>query len=819
MHPHPGASRRSGLFVFAGLLVLVGPGLRQPAHATRPRLETGTLRSLPIAFEPNVGQSSHTPTARYLARGTGYEAAFTPTEATLRLGEAAAPLRMRLLGADPHARMTAEVPLPGKVHYLRENDRKRWRRNVPTFGRIRARQVYPGIDLVYYGTPDKLEHDFIVAPGADPQRIRVEYSGAEPVRLAEDGRLILTVAGRDVVQHPPVAYQQIGGQRVTIPVRYRLTPTLPLSHSPTRIAFDLAGFDRSKPLVIDPVLDWSQRIPDSPGPVPVASDFRPSGSMARDASGNLYLLGETWRPGGSESLIVVRKFSADGSVLSTTHFGGTGRNIAGTLTADPRGSVIVTGHPGPDFPLVNPYQSTPGGPFIARLTPDGSDLAYSTYFSGGFIAGVAPAANGELCVVGMAGSGLPGALPLVNAIQPQPGGGTEAFAARFSADGSHLIYSTYLGGNENDQAVAVDVDGEGNAYLTGTTSSVDFPVKNPLQRKIGSFVRDGPDAFVTKLSSEGELLYSTFLGGEAGDSPSAIAVDAHGYACVVGSTASADFPVVRALQRRIFPNDPRRFPPGDIFISRLVPDGSRFVFSTYLGGASSSDLCSSVKLDAAGNIYLAGLAGDMPDGADAGFPLLHSLQPFAGGGDAFVAKLPADGSRLLYSTVLGSVQYDIAVALALDADEGLYVLGLTAGDTDYPFPFTRPDEGYGPAFLARLTTNSGRLLLRPRSLDFGTLAVGETKRLRLTLKNAGARPLGVTAASRAYAVSVEPSSRLTLQPGESVVLGVTYSAVAPGRLRGLPGWKPSLVLLTTDQSDATVLVPLSGRAKPAPAPE
>jgi hypothetical protein len=845
------STTRPHLALFAGLLALTSLGLRQTAYARTPRLGAAPAVLLPVAFEPNVGQSGAAPAIRYLARGAGYEAAFGPTEATLRLGEAGAPLTMRLLGANEHARMTAEEPLPGKAHYLLGNDRKRWRRHVPTFGRLRSRQVYPGIDLVYYGTPDKLEHDFIVAPGADPSRIQVEYAGAERVRLADDGRLILTVGGRDVIQHPAVAYQEVDGQRVTIPARYRQeeassversalsadptlaevapgaegsapTPNPPASPhpegtrpehpTPTRIGFELAVYDPTRPLVIDPVLDWSRQIEES-------NEMIFQGSMVRDAAGHLYLLGFTFTVGNFDAQdAVVRQLSPDGAtILFTTHFGGSRRDAPNAIHVAPEGGVVVGGlTSSADFPTVNPLQAGPSGPnnsFITRLSADGSEIAYSTYVGRAWVKGLAMDWSGAISFAGIA---FDTEFPTVNAFQPVAGGGGDAFVARLSADGSHLLYSTYLGGNESDAAVALGVDAAGRAYVTGQTSSANFPVRRAVQPEIGSFVRDGPDSFVAAFSPSGALRYATFLGGEAGEYPTALCAAPDGSVCAVGQTSSTRFPTKNALQPRIVPRSRNLSQPSDAYITRFSPDG-RLVFSTYLGGRGG-DIANAVTQDDDGNVYVGGRAGWTGDFFDdPQFPLRQSVQAFYGQDDAFVCRLPPDGSFLEYSTLLGGLHPDFATAIAAEGGD-VWVAG---EGSDY-FPLTHPqplDSPQGGAFLAHLTERHGRLSTRPGSVDFGTVTVGETKRRRLLVRNPGSRALGVTAASRADDVTVEPVSRLELRPGEEAAITLTFAPTRPGRLISSAAVLPAVALFTTDQGNATVFIPLMGRGQAVTVPE
>jgi hypothetical protein len=800
--------------LFAGLLVSAMLGLHRPAQALHPVASASAPLALPLVFEPNVGQVGSAAGVRYLARGSGYDAAFASTEATVAFGDTASPVRMRLVGADPRAVMTAEQPLGGKVHYLRGSDRKLWRRNVPTFGRIRARQVYPGIDLVYYGTPDKLEHDFVVAPGADPRRIAVEYAGAERVRLADHGRLILTIRGRDIFQHPPVAYQQFGGKRIRVPACYRLavTPTLPLSHSPARVSFDLAAYDPTQPLIIDPVLDWSTRIPSA------------NGRLLFDASGAMYFVGTAPQAGGGNQPptdVAVTKLVTDGTAAGTTilfrvEFGGSLSETLVDAEFTPSGEIAILGSTkSTDLPVMGGVQSALLGQinaFVTKLSADGSQVSYSTYFGRSLLFPARMAIDSTGAIT-FAGSISADDLPTANATQATRSGGRDGFITKLSPDGAQVVYSTYLGGNEDDLVSGLGVDRADNLYVIGVTSSANFPTLIALQRRIGSFVRDGPDGFVTKRSPTGAPLYSTFLGGEAGDWPGSILVDPRGFATIVGSTDSTRFPTYKALQPQIGPYNPHHATgPTDAFISRLKPDGSAFVFSTYLGGGGY-DFAGPLARDSTGNLYVGGqMEGIPPRSKDPHFPLKDSLQPFPAYSTTisvgFITKLRPDGSAILYSTLLGGNGTNFVSQIALDASDQVYVTGISDSH-EYPFPMTDVVAPPGLRFVAKLGESSGRLALEWKPLNFRTISVGQTRSLRLTLKNTGRDPLRVTPllAPTMLPVTFKPAGRLTLAEGETIDLKVTLAPTTAGPIRG------QVLLLTTDQRRAYVPVPLWGAGK------
>jgi len=606
----------------------------------------------------------------FLSRGRGYTLFLTPTEAALRL--AGSVLRMRLVGADPNPKVEGRDPLPGRSHYFRGNDPKQWRTNIPHYARVRYSNVYPGVDLVYHGRQDRLEYDLALAPGADPSRIRVAFGGADAMRLDPDGALVIGVGGGEVEQPAPEAYQDLGGMRRAVPVKYVVT-------GPREVGFDLGDHDRSRPLLIDPVLTYSTYLGGS-------GEDR-ANSIKVDASGYVYVAGSTSsldfptpssqaKPAGTDAFVT--KLNPEGTALVFSTYLGSGRDSSArddsalSIAVDASGSACITGTALSGFPTVNAAQPSFGGgvsdAFVARLDATGS-LIYSTYLGGMGVDdghGIALDGQGNASVVGSTYSTN---FPLVNPFQsakknPRTDLFT-GFVAKLDAAGS-IIYSTYLGGGVEDIATAVAVDGDGNAYLTGYTSSPDFPVTNSFQPTF----RGWDDAFVAKLDPAGTtLLYSTYLGGSSADIATAIAVDGLGNAHVAGYTNSADFPTANAFQANLAGES-------DAFVAVLDSGGSTLTLSTLLGGRGV-EFGNAVALDAQGNTYVAGGT------VSRDFPIKNPLQVVRlGGGDAFVAKVSGSG-ELLYSSYLGGTQGDNAGAVAVDGSGAAYVAGVTYS-ADFP---------------------------------------------------------------------------------------------------------------------------------------
>src|SRR5216683_2256933 len=606
--------------------------------AAQPRALEGYGR-LPLIFEANQGQTN--PQAQFLSRGSGFTLFLTSTEAVLVLrhrtgsrgtesrqsslpGSSASHaksrtrnaklvkknpeiegvLRMQLVRANPAARSWGLDDLPGKSNYFLGNDPQNWRTNVPTNAKVRYQGVYRGVYLVYYGNQQQLEYDFIVAPSADPRTIRLAIAGAKKLELGPSGDLVLSTAAGEVRLHKPIVYQQAGGIREEIAGRYVL-------RGKCQIGFEVATYDASKPLIIDPVLSYSTYLGGSAGDS--------GNAIAVDASGNAYVTGET----------------------SSTN-----------------------------FPTKNPSQSASGGgadAFVAKLDPTGSTLVYSTYLggSGGESGnGIAVDSSGNAYATG---NTLSTNFPTKNPLQAASGGARDAFVAKLNAAGSALVYSTYVGGSGEDSGNGIAVDSAGNTYVTGLTRSTNFPTASPFQASCQSCSNGQGNAFVAKLSAAGSaLMYSTYLGGSGngtdGDFGNGIAVDASNNAYVTGFTSSPNFPLASPIQATLLPQTctfdyygyTYTIPCSNTaFVTKLDPSGSALLYSTYLG-ASGGDLESGrgIAVDTASSTYVTGTANSK-------FLLTPgTFQASPGGnGDAFVAKIdPNDAPGLSLSSFSLSFQ-------------------------------------------------------------------------------------------------------------------------------------------------------------------
>jgi len=702
---------------------------------------------LPLAFEANQGQSDSQ--VKFLSRGAGYSLFLTSADAVLALQPSAVShrrsvLRMELLNANPNSVVTGQDELPGKSNYFLGRDPKKWHREVRQYAKVRYANVYPGVDLVYYGNQHELEYDFVLQPGADPRAIRLGIKGQGKLRL-EHGDLVLT----DVRLRSPRVYQETNGIRQEVRGRYVIT-------SKNKVGFRLGTYDRRRALVIDPVLAYSTYLGGSGGDV--------GNGIAVDLAGSAYITGETYssdfptanaiqpsNAGGGD--VFVTKFNAEGTALVySTYLGGSGYEWGNGIALDSTGNAYVTGATNStDFPTVNAIQPTFGGSydaFVSKINNDGSALVYSTYLGGSGddeAFGIAVDSAGNAYVTGETSSTD---FPTYNAIQAAYGGNRDAFVAKINAAASGLVYSTYLGGSERETAGAIAVDLAGNAYVAGATFSTDFPTKNAFQ----ATNHGGADAFVTKINATGRaLVYSTYLGGSnyedavggtGFEGSPAIAVDSEGNVYVAGWTLSTDFPTLNAIQP-IFGGGEFE---GDGFVTKLNSAGRALVYSTYLGG-NNEDGVQAIAVDAAGNAYVTGFT------ASTNFPVVNAIQPkLHGSTDAFATEINARGSALVYSTYLGG-----GGGLAVDSVGSIYITGRITSSSNFPttpvaFQLSNKSRPNGPCvvypcnYTAFVTKIAGQTFVgvSTKKLFFPAQVVGTTSNAKkITVTNQGAGTLTI----------------------------------------------------------------------------
>jgi hypothetical protein len=642
---------KTGLFLIISCL----PLFPEVATTTQGR---DAYAKLPLSFEENKGQTDSQ--VKYLTRGPGFILYVTGKELVLTgQGSSRGMLRMKLEGANQHAKVEPLDKLPGITNYFIGNDPSRWRTHIANYGKVAVRGVYPGIDLIVYGNQRQLEYDLALAPGADPTRIRVKFDGAESMQEQPNGDLVIRGAGTELLQRKPVIYQMIGSQRHLVDGRFAL-------RGRNQVAFEVAHYDARKPLVIDPSVVFSTYL---------------GGSLSDQANGiatnvtGIYIIGSTNSPdfpnnnafhanfSGGATDAFVTKLKVDGTaIVYSTYLGGTNADTGQAIVVDAQGSAYITGSTtSANFPLSATVQPLYGGnsdAFITKVNPAGDGLTYSTYLGGigqDKATGIAIDGNNNAYITGS----TTGSFPLSGAMQSSFGGGTsDAFVAAINPTGNALLYSTYVGGFGNDFSNGIAADAAGNVYITGSTNG-GFPVVNAFQTAFGGGTSD---AFVTKLTAAGSLSYSTYLGGLGADSGQGIALDSSGSAYVTGST-SGSFPLAAAVQGTYGGGT------SDAFLSQFSPNGS-LTFSTYLGGGGV-DNGNAIAVDSAGNIYLTGFTNSVS------FPVVNALQTNAAG--AFVAKLAASSHTYVYASYFGGSQMDAGTGITSDSTGLAYVTGYTTG--------------------------------------------------------------------------------------------------------------------------------------------
>ncbi|OFV93426.1 MAG: hypothetical protein A3H28_16440 [Acidobacteria bacterium RIFCSPLOWO2_02_FULL_61_28] len=590
-------------------------------------------------------------------------------------------LRMKLAGANPAPRIIGLDPLPGKSNYFLGNDPAKWRTNVSNYSKVKYEAVYPGIDLVFYGHPGEpghLEYDFVVAPGADPNAICLSFAGADKLEVNAQGDLLFHASGEELHLRKPAVYQEVDGRHLEIYGGYSLKGM-------NEVGFTLAAYDPHRPLVIDPTLIYSTYLGGKGGNV--------GSGIAVDSSGNAYVTGFTYSTrfptanafqpavGSIEDAFVTKLNAAGSALVYSTYLGGGGYDFSDGIAVDSSGNAYVTGHTNStNFPTANAFQTAKSGTqnaFVTKLNAAGSALVYSTYLGGSgydVAYGIAVDSSGNAYVTGFTIGNFP---ITTNALQAAYlGGGADAFVTKLNAAGSALVFSTYLGGGGHDEGRGIAVDLSGNAYVTGSTQSTNFPTASAFQASFGGGTCQTdptlpcPDVFVSKLNPGGSaLLYSTYLGGSGNDSGSGIAVDSSGNAYVVGTTHSANFPTANAFQAA----------GRGAFVTKLNVGGSALVYSTHLGGGGSTiDAGSGIAVDSSGNAYVVGTT------FSTNFPTVNAFQAAKGSvTDAFVTELNAAGSALVYSTYLGGGGTDVGSGIAVDSSGNAYVTGYTTS-TNFP---------------------------------------------------------------------------------------------------------------------------------------
>ncbi|MDQ6777711.1 MAG: SBBP repeat-containing protein [Actinomycetota bacterium] len=720
------------LGVAAVMVSSVGTHAGVVGHTSSPRAGTEAIKrefaALPLRFQRNLGQTdarvkffSQQPGSTLFLTGSGTVLSVVThgAGATATRGVRSAVVRTRLIGASRDPRVEGVGRLAGSSNYL-IGDRSKWRQRVPGYSAVRYDHAYPGIDLVYSGRQGRLEYDFEVAAGANPRVIALALTGAKSLKIDRGGNLIVATAAGTVVQRRPVAFQRIGGAIHKVAAGFVL-------EGRDRVRFQIGSYDRSKALVIDPVLSYATPLGGTGTDAATA--------IATDSAGNAYVTGSTSStdfptqnplqpaPGGASDVFVTKLGAAGSALVYSTYLGGSNVESGNAIAVDSSGNAYVTGSTNStNFPTQNPlYPALKGSTnaFVTEINAAGSALVYSTYLGGGGSdtgRGIAVDSSGDAYVTGDTTSS--GATPFpttTGAFQTTSGGTEDAWVTELGAGGSSRLYSTYLGGAGIDSGRGIAV-ASGKVYVAGFTASSPFPTTTgAFQTTSGS----GIDAFVTELNPAGsgasDLVYSTYLGGSGTDYGTGIAISS-GNLFVTGGTSSSNFPTKGAIQATLAGEF-------DGYVTKLTPAGggaSDLVYSTYLGGPSF-DQGNAIATDSAGDAYVGG------ETQSDTFPTTDPVESRGSNSDGFLAKLNPAGNALTYSTIIGGGEADRVFGVAVDSSGSALVAGNLFFTND--FPTVNPvqvliDSKSQDAFVAKVASGNatGPLVtkLYPRSGPAGT---------------------------------------------------------------------------------------------------
>jgi beta-propeller repeat-containing protein len=616
------------------------------AFSQRPNLTT-SRKGLPVSFELNRGQIPSD--IDFVARGDAYTVYVRGGRASLHLNHPdvattaskanreSLDARINLVGASETPELLPEGKLPGHSNFLFGSDPAKWITGVVSYAAMRYANVYPGIDLLYHGNQDRIENDFIVRPGADPRQITLSFSNARKLSLNNQGDLVMLLDNAEFTLLKPRAYQFIAGKEVAVAAAYVLEDG--------QARFHVGQYDLNTALTIDPVLVYATFFGGGIGP---SGNFQTITAAAVDAAGNLYVVGVT-----------------DSTSLPVT--------------------------PGA-------FSATPSGDFLAKFDPTGATLIYSTYFTGitnsadQSSASLVVDASGNAFVAGHADPGL----PIPSGAHPFQSAATAIGVLKFDSTGSSILAGTYFGGSGGNGLGGIAIDTAGNIYLTGSTSSTDFPTQTPLQASLGA---SQANAFVSKLDPAlSTLMYSTYLGQASSAGGSSIAVDAAGNAYVVGSAGTGFPTTTNAFQATA--------PMGGAFLAKLDPTGTSLQYATYVSGSTASS-GSAVGVDASGNIFVAG-QNPAPD-----FPILNSVQTCTVTpsllSSGFVSELDSSGA-LVFSSCLATDNStsDTSISrLTVDPKGKVFVLGATEGTVVLMNPI---DSNPKPNFVSEIDATSHALV-------------------------------------------------------------------------------------------------------------
>ncbi|MGA8271225.1 MAG: choice-of-anchor D domain-containing protein [Candidatus Sulfotelmatobacter sp.] len=775
-----------------------------------------------MTFEANHGQTN--PQVKFLSRGKGYTAFLTANGIVLSLhadqpfpaqasssvtassksGQAAnTKLQFKLVGATANPAVVGEELQPGRVNYFIGNDSTKWQRNVPTYGRVRYKNVYPGIDLLYYGNHQQLEYDFAISAGADPGQIQFEIGGANQIELDTAGNLVLQTNSGELHFQTPAIYQESQGQRVPLPGAY-------VMNDATHIAFHVAQYDSSKPLVIDPVLVYSTYLGGS-------GDDQPEG-IAVDSTGSAYVTGYTDStdfplanpgsvPAGSTHVFIAKLDATGSNLVYADYLGGNGYDYGFALVLGSSNEVYLTGSTtSSNFPTVNPYQGTYPGSynvFLTKVSADGSSLLYSTYLGGSGSdqpASIALDSSNDMFVAGTTTStNFPTANAYQSTVSTNQGGmaGNYGFLTKFSPDGSSLVYSTYLAGNTNvalncggtpcwpqpySGINGIAIDSTGNAYAGGITNTYNFPTTTGAYQTTDSTPQQNPIVgFVSKFSGAGSLDYSTYFYESSGSltNINAIAVDSSGSAYVTGVALSdGTFPVTSTS---ICDPSVSGYNCSYAYITKFDPTGATLLYSTFLGVNNGANPAA-IVLDASNDAYV---ASSTPNSS---FNIVNGIEAYTNGSDLLIAEIDPLATTEIFATYFGGSTDEYPAGMALDSSGSIYVTGST-DSTDLPLTqgsFQNNLGGGTDAFLVKIGTSSAAAVaLSPNLLQFASQAVSTSSQAQTTLlRNMGSASLAISSITASGDFAETDNCGASVPAAANCTLSVTFTPTTAGTRTG-----------------------------------
>jgi len=646
-----------------------------------------TLAKAPFYFEANEGQVDER--VQYFARGSEGSLFLTSREAVFDLRASGKPnggvVRMGLHGAR-QAKARGAEPAGVGVRYFHGKDPSKWNPDVATFKKVEYAQVYPGIDLVYYGTDGALEYDFQVAPGADPENIALSFSGQQGMEIGADGALTIHAGERDLRQEPPVAYQEHDGQRRKVDARFALD-------GENQVRFALADYDPSLPLVIDPKLVFSTFLG--------GNGMEKGTGIALDSAGDVYVTGTTFsgtfpvtddaaQPeafGGSEAYVA--KYAADGALIYSSFLGGSSFETSGGIAVGADGQIYLTGATfSDDFPVTadsaQPDTELSWDAYVARLDPSGF-VTYATFLGGTFEDrgySIAVDAAGIIYVGGRtASNNFPAAAPARNGFQTYQNY-EDGFLVKLDPNeigSDQILYATYVGGQRYDEVNEILVRGT-RVYLVGTTTSANFPTTPGVFRPSKAGLPDVADAFVGVFdlaqSGAASRLWLSYFGGTGADTGEGLAVNGLGNIYFAGGTASTNLPKKTAAGMGL--NYTFGGGDTDAYFALINPTGTSLLRASYIGGKGNEEALD-IEVDSSNSIFITGVSNSNP------FPIKYPVSGPRGWGDAFLVKLDQSNYTLVYSTLVGGTGMDVATSVAVDSTGvNAFITGGTASVATFP---------------------------------------------------------------------------------------------------------------------------------------